>query len=112
MLIELRQALISYQYYYMLLLNLAGHEATADDEASSAGLGLGLGRRKTDDENGGSAVATESPLVVQCPDTADCTKAVQAALDHPTAAHVLIPATGATPWQVEPLFIHRGNLGC
>jgi poly(3-hydroxybutyrate) depolymerase len=52
-----------------------------------------------------------TPLLVQCPDTADCTEAVQRALDHPVAAHVMIPATDeSTPWQVEPLFIRRSNL--
>eukprot|EP01052_Picozoa_sp_SAG31_P032079 SAG31_NODE_3477_length_4226_cov_2.472256_2_plen_307_part_00 len=71
-----------------------------------------LGRRivtlKTDDIYLDGAAQT--PFVVQCADTSDCTKSVQSALNRgPAAGHVFIPDTGTTPWQVEPLFIHKGG---
>jgi hypothetical protein len=62
-------------------------------------------------DGGDAAVFTAAaPLVVHCGNSSDCTKEVQSALDRgPTAGFILIPNTSKGPWQVEPLFIHRGG---
>ena len=54
------------------------------------------------------AAARVRVVTAACPDPADCTAHVQAALDADAADVVVVPAA-EVPWQVGPLFIRRGR---